>query len=258
MLDDADLAELGIEPLDARSVILSALLGSHPPKLPARSLVALAERFSIRSGTIRTSLSRMVASGDLDLVDGDYELTGRLLGRQREQDAGRRAPDGSWDGSWISVVVETDRRSVADRRAFRASMHGARMGELRPDIWMRPANIDPPERTPEVLVTIGSLECDDVDDLVARLWPLAEIEAAAVRLGQALEMQRPAVDALDDSTLPRTFMMSAAAVRFLRVEPQLPNELAPATWTPPTIRPLYDDFATAFQRQLGRFFAAVG
>jgi len=258
VLSDADVAELGIEPLDARSVILSALLGSHPPQLPSRSLVALAERFSIRPGTIRTSLSRMVANGDLEHVDGDYRLTGRLLRRQREQDAGRRVTEGSWDGSWISVIVERDRRSVAERRAFRASMVGARMAELRPDIWLRPGNIAGPTPSSDVLVTRGSLDCDDVIDLVERLWPLDAIERSAMSLQRALELQRPVIDAHDDSTLPTTFVVAAAAVRFLRVEPQLPTELAPSPWTPPSIRTLYDDFARAFQRQLSGFFGSVG
>jgi phenylacetic acid degradation operon negative regulatory protein len=257
VLGDADVTALGIDPLDARSVILSALLGSHPPKLPARSLVALAERFSIRPGTIRTSLSRMVANGELDHLDGDYQLAGRLIGRQREQDAGRRAADEPWDGSWISVIVERDRRAVAERRAFRATMVGARMAELRPDIWLRPGNIDAPAPTPDVLVTRGSLQCDDVGDLVERLWPLDVIERSATTLHRALERQRPVIDAHDDATLPTTFVVAAAAVRFLRTEPQLPAELAPATWTPPSIRPLYDDFVRAFQQQLRAFFAAT-
>ena len=51
-----DVAALGIEPLSARSVVLSALLGTHPPTLPGRSLVALAELFGIRPGTARTSM----------------------------------------------------------------------------------------------------------------------------------------------------------------------------------------------------------
>jgi len=257
VLSDADVAALGIEPLDARSVILSALLGSHPPKLPARSLVALAERFSIRPGTIRTSLSRMVAAGELDHVDGDYHLAGRLIDRQREQDAGRRVADEPWDQTWITVIVERDRRTVGERRAFRASMVGARMAELRPDIWLRPGNIDGPPASPDVLVTRGPLGCDDVTELVDRLWPLDALERSATTLGQALERQRPVIDAHDDGTLPTTFVVAAAAVRFLRVEPQLPAELAPASWTPPSIRPLYDDFARAFQHQLRGFFAAI-
>ena len=107
-----------------------------------------------------------------------------------------------------------------------------------------------------MLVTRGSLDCDDVIDLVERLWPLAAIERSATTLSRALELQRPVIDADDNATLPTTFVVAAAAVRFLRVEPQLPVELVPPTWTPPSIRPLYDD-SRAFQHQLGAFFAAI-
>jgi phenylacetic acid degradation operon negative regulatory protein len=252
-----DLTALGIEPFNARSVILSALLGSHPPELPARALVALAEQFSIRAGTIRTSLSRMVEAGDLVADDGRYRLTGRLVARQREQDEGQRAPDTPWDGSWITAIVHSDRRTVAERRAFRSSMLGSRMAELRPDIWLRPANTAGPLRSADVILTRGPLDYDDVPGLVARLWPLAEIDAQAIRIANALTQHRPLIDDEHDDALATTFAISAAAVRFLRVEPQLPVELAPSEWTPPTIRPMYNEFATAFQRQLHTFFRSV-
>src|SRR3954449_1313936 len=82
--------DLGLAPLDARSVALSVLLGSHPPVLPARALVALAELFGIAGGTMRPALSRMVAAGELEAIEGRYRLAGRLLDRQRAQDIGRR------------------------------------------------------------------------------------------------------------------------------------------------------------------------
>ena len=77
-------------PFNARSLVLSVLLGLDPPVLPARSLVAVGELFGIAAGTMRTALSRMVAAGELT-VDGDgYRLVGRLLERKAAQDIGRR------------------------------------------------------------------------------------------------------------------------------------------------------------------------
>lgn len=252
--------------MSARSVVLSALLGTHPPTLPARSLVALAELFDLRAGTVRTSLSRMVANGELDVDHGEYALAGRLLERQRQQDEGRfltphgtvaRADRENWDGGWITAVAASDRRSMAERRAFRESMVGSRLAELRPDIWMRPANSPAPSRSPGVLVTTGPLECDDVHDLVGRLWPLAEIEVTAHRLADALDRQRSTIDDGDNARLPQTFMVSAAVVRFLRTEPRLPASLEPTTWTANELRSRYDEFNTAFRRQLRRFFATA-
>ncbi|WP_158412375.1 PaaX family transcriptional regulator C-terminal domain-containing protein [Ilumatobacter nonamiensis] len=252
------MSELGIDPLNARSVVLSSLLGSHPPRQSARSLIALAERFGIRPGTVRTALSRMVASGELTTDDASYELAGRLLDRQREQDIGRRVIDASWDGTWWSVIVESDRRSTAERRSFRASMEGARMAELRPDIWLRPANVPAPPRSEGVIVTRGPFECDDVGDLVGRLWPLDSIEQQAGRLERVLHDHLPVIDSpAGDDALATTFTVAAAAVRFLRSEPQLPGALTPVTWTASSIRPLYDEFLVVFQRQLRAFFAGA-
>ena len=146
---------------------------------------------------------------------------------------------------------------MAERRSFRESMVGSRLAELRPDIWMRPANAPAPPRLPDVLVTFGPLDCDDVGELVGRLWPLDEVEAAALRLADALGRQRSAIDDDDIAQFPQTFMVSAAAVRFLRTEPQLPAALAPSSWTANELRPLYDEFNTAFLGQLRSFFASV-
>lgn len=249
----ADIEALGIEPLSARSIILSVLLGSHPPHLTAGQLTALADLFDIRAGTVRTALSRMVTAGDLVGDDGLYSLGLRMLQRQRQQDDGRHAPPEAWDGRWYTAIVAADTRSVAERRAFRAGMIGARMGELRPDIWMRPANIAAPDRPEDVIITGGTLDADDPLDLVEQLWPIAELEQRSVQLRVALERHRASLDRNDASALPATFILSAATVRFLRTEPQLPTELAPTRWTPPELRPIYDDFETAFQRLLRAF-----
>ena len=251
-----DVAALGIEPLSARSVILSALLGTHPPTLPGRSLVAFTELFGIRPGTARTSLSRMVTNGELVSREGHYSLAGRLLERQREQDDGQTVTTADWNGDWIIAVAASDRRSMAERRAFRESMVGSRLAELRPDIWMRPANTPGPPRSADVLITSGPLDCDDVDDLVARLWPLDELEEAAQRLHDALTRQRSTLNRGETELMPQSFMVAAAAVRFLRIEPQLPRALAPHAWTATGLRPLYDEFNQAFQGQLRDFFAA--
>jgi len=57
--------------------------------------------------------------------------------------------------------------------------------------------------------------------------------------------------------MPQTFMIAAAVVRFLRIEPQLPSVLAPLTWTATALRSTYDEFNRSFQHQLLDFFAAT-
>ena len=252
----SNIEGLEIEPFSARSVILSALLGMHPPVLPVQALVRLAELFDIRPGTARTSLSRMVTNGELTVTEGRYALTGRLLERQREQDAGRHATTRARNGDWITAIASGDRRTMAERRAFRQAMIGSRFAELRPDIWLRPANVESPSRPADVIITRGAIEVDDTADLVGRLWPLAAIDARSQRLIHMLTSHRAEVDRQDDRLLPTTFTISAAVVRFLRTEPQLPHDLLPNDWSAQELRPLYDDFAKAFDQQLRRFFAS--
>src|SRR5688572_26898804 len=96
--------ELTLRPLSARSVVLSLLLGSHPPELPVKDLVRGVEPFGVGGSTVRAALSRMVAAGDLHRSDTVYRLSDRLLDRQRRQDESVRPRTRAWDGEWEMVV----------------------------------------------------------------------------------------------------------------------------------------------------------
>ena len=107
---------------------------------------------------MRTALSRMVANGETTRIDSRYELTGRLLDRQRAQDTGRRSSAHEWDERWHTIVPAADQRHVAERRRFRSMMADHRFGELRPDIWIRPGNLDRPPLEPTWIYTNGELD----------------------------------------------------------------------------------------------------
>jgi phenylacetic acid degradation operon negative regulatory protein len=238
------LPELGIRPLSARSVLLSALLGSHPPRLPVRALVAMGELYGFAAGTSRTALSRMVSAGDVLADDGAYELTDRMRERQALQDAGRRAPPPDWDGTWWFAIPQAEARSLGERRAFRAEMRHHRMGELRPDIWLRPANIAGPPATEAVLLTRGPLDGQDPTRLIARLWDLDRLADTARRLVAALDDASGWLEAGSPEALPDTFLVSVAVVRYLVTEPQLPADLVPEDWPADRLRAAYDRFET--------------
>ena len=233
-------SDLGIEPFDARSLALSALLGSHPPALPARGLVALAELFGIAGGTMRTALSRMVTAGELTADGGRYRLAGRLLERQQAQDTGRRQPRHRWDQTWHTVIAAADQRQLADRRRFRAAMANHRFGELRPDIWMRPANLPVPSPSPDWIVTTGSLAGADPIDLRDRLWDIAALRRRGATLLAAVEHHQAETDWSEPASIPEVFTASAAVVRYLRDEPLLPPGLGPDDWPADALRPAYD------------------
>jgi len=258
-----ELPEDELRPLTPRSIVLSVLLGTHPPAMPVRRLLEFTTLFDISDGTVRTALSRMVAAGELVADDGVYRLDGPLLARQREQDTGRADPPSTWDGTWWFALVTAERRSLADRRVFRARAVGARFGELRADAWIRPANIDEPHDLPGIVLTRGPIVTGDAAELTARLWDLGALDRRARAHTTRL---RASIDELDatagdpdgsDRALPTAFVELAAAQRYLRAEPQLPTELAPST-APANLRHTYRDAVGGFQQRLREFFERAG
>ena len=246
-----------LEPLTPRSIVLSVLLGSHPPRMPVGRILDFTSLFGLADGAVRTALSRMVAGGDLVNDDGLYRLAGRLVERQAQQDTGREHPPADWDGSWWTVAVLADRRTMADRRAFRAWAIGARLGELRPDLWLRPANIVIPLDAPDAVVTRGPIVTGDPPRLVGRLWDLDGLHRQSLAHRAALdEAARQLADG-DDRSLVDAFVTLAAAQQFLRTEPRLPHELDPHNSSGP-VRDRYGDVVDDFQRRLGAFFARRG
>jgi len=243
----------------ARSLALSLLLGSHPPRLTTSALVQTGELFGITKGAMRTALSRMAQSGEVEATGRGYALAGRLIERQRRQDSGRRSASEPWDGRWYTVAPEESSRSIADRRELRRVLEAAGFGELRPDYWLRPANIPFPDLGPALIVVTGDLDVEDVNRLVAQLWPLDELNASAegfLRDIDDLERSR----SRDEDGLPAwlvpAFTVSADIVRFLMKEPRLPSVLLPEPWAPELLRNVYDKFEATFQHEMARFLAA--
>jgi phenylacetic acid degradation operon negative regulatory protein len=249
----ATAANPPLEPLNARSIVLSVLLGSHPPQMPVGRILEFTALFDLPGGTVRTALSRMVAAGDLVNDDGVYRLASRLVERQAQQDAGRREPPREWDGSWWTVAVVSDRRTMSERRTFRARAVGSRLGELRPDLWLRPANIAITTDLPHVVITRGPLITGDQRDLVARLWDLSELRRLSDIHLRSLDHAASRLEIGGDRSLADGFTALAAAQQFLRVEPQLPAELAPET-SGAIVRSRYAAVVAEFQSQLGEFF----
>lgn len=242
-----------LEPLNARSIVLSVLLGSHPPQMPVSRILEFTALFDVAPSTARTALSRMVAAGDLVNDDGIYRLAGRLVERQAQQDAGRHDPPSQWDGSWWTVAVVSDRRTMTERREFRSRAAGSRLGELRPELWLRPANIEIATDLPDVVITRGPLITGGGRELVARLWDLVELQHRCEIHRNALDAAAAQLGTGADHALAGAFMALAGAQRFLRVEPQLPAELA-RDGAGTALRSRYDEVVAEFQSQLAAFF----
>ena len=230
----------GAPNLPARSVLLSVLLGSHPPRLPVRTLVRTAGLFGISDGSARVALSRLTADGEVVSVDGTYELSARHLERQRYQDVALRPATRAWKGDWDLAVL------LADQADVRRTLAAARMAEMRPGVWVRPGNLTLPELPESVVLWRGrpALAGPEPADLAARLWDLRGwADDATSLLAELAGADDPAV----------RLRVAAAMVRHIRTDPMLPPDLLPADWPGPRLRRDYDDY----RGELGRLIAGL-
>ncbi|ULR48644.1 PaaX family transcriptional regulator C-terminal domain-containing protein [Streptomyces deccanensis] len=228
-------AELELRPLSARSVVLSLLMGMHPPELPVRDLVRHVEAFGVAGSTLRAALSRMVSAGDLRRADAVYRLSDRLLDRRRRQDESVHPETRPWDGDWEMVIVTATGRRPAERADLRARLTALRLAELREGVWLRPANLrrpQPPDLGPTVRHFAGRPD-QPAGELAASLWPLDAWAATAEALLGHIERTREPAD---------RFTALAAAVRHLLADPVLPDDLLPADWPGPALRAAYTTY----------------
>ncbi len=241
------LAQLGIDrPLSARSLMLSGLMGLHPPQMPVRSLVALGALFGIEEGTTRVALSRMVTAGELSKEGVTYSLAGPILDRQVSQDLGRVGAVDGWDHTWWGVVVTAERRDRAERETFRTMMGNLRFAEMRDGVWVRPSNLRAPDSNGRFTVWCAELATEDPAVLAGRLWDLPVWGADARLLCDAMAAKPDAVSVDDAAELRDRFMVSAAINRHLRADPLLPAELLPDDWPGTGLRHEFGRFYTDF------------
>lgn len=232
-------------PLTARSVILSTLLGYHPPALPIGALVKVGELFGIADRATRVALTRMVRDGDVAVEGGVYRLSKRLLRRQAAQDGLTSPPTRRWTGGWETAIVTSTTRPLAERVALRKSMVRYRMGELREGVWMRPDNLS------RELDGIIADQCEfflshhsDSPSLAASLWDLP---------GWAVETDR-ILTVLDQAeSLAEGFLATAEIIRHLLLDPYLPDELLPASWPGDRLRQRYTDFNANYSERLRKY-----
>jgi phenylacetic acid degradation operon negative regulatory protein len=240
--------------LTARSVLLSVLLGTEPPRLPVRLLVRTTELFGIAEGTTRTALSRMAAAGEVEAGDGWYGLASeRLLARQARQTASRQANVRPWtDGRWVQAVVAPEgRRAAADRSALRATLAGARLAELREGVWLRPDNLGgarPP--VGDEVRWFHAVPEGDPAALAARLWDLPAWADRAGELRRAMAALVGPLESGDRRSLADGFVLSAAVLRHFQADPLLPPGLLPDGWPGDRLRRDYDRYDAAYRSVL--------
>ncbi|MEM7286035.1 MAG: PaaX family transcriptional regulator C-terminal domain-containing protein [Actinomycetota bacterium] len=243
--------------LSARSVIASTLLGTHPPEMDGRFLVAFAKRFGIAEGTARVALSRMVDRGELENAGGRYRLAGHLAERQGRQDAARASVSGAWDGRWVQAVA-VGTASPTRRATRRSQFAAAKLAELREGVWLRPDNLETDRAALEGPdVVWASMEpAGDPTELANHLWDLEAWATEARALTEGLRASADGLAADDDDLLAPGFVLAAAVLRHFLADPELPEALTPEAWPAAELRGAYDEFDTAYRALTRRFFLA--
>ena len=227
-----------VRPLTARSVVLSLLLGAHPPQLPVRHILEAGEAFGLAPATVRVALTRLVQTGDLVSEQAVYALSPRHLDRQRAQDAEMDPVRRPWDGRWETIVVTSTGRDAASRADLRRRLTSRRLVMLREGVWMRPDNlarVDSPE--PDTIRLLA--DPDDPDALVHQLWDLPGWAATGRELLYATA---------HGPTFAERFTGATALVRHLRTDPALPDTLLPDDWPGAAMRRGYEDFRSEIKR----------
>ncbi len=227
--------EVELRPLSARSVVLSLLLGLHPPELPVKDLVRGVEPFGIAGSTLRAALSRMVAAGDLRRADTVYRLSDRLLERQRRQDDAVHPETVPWGGDWEMVVVTATGRGPAERAELRNELTRLRLAELREGVWLRPANLlrRLPDDLGQVVERCTARPDRSARELAASLWPLDTWAGTGHALLDHVARARHPSD---------RFTAFTAVVRHLLADPVLPPGLLPTDWPGERLRAAYADY----------------
>jgi phenylacetic acid degradation operon negative regulatory protein len=231
---------VSVPALPARSVILSVLLGSHPPQLPVRTLVRTVGLFGISDGTARVALSRLTADGEVTADGGVYGLSERHLARQRAQDAAVRPGTRPWDGGWELLTAAPSTPSPGDPVAA-----SRRMARLSAGIWIRPDNLTLqfPALPPGAVLWVGRPAAGTVE-AADRLWDLGGWA------GQADDL----ITTLDAALSPaERLAVAAAMVRHMRDDPLLPETLLPTSWPGAALRRAYD----AYRAELGELIEGL-
>ena len=249
--------------LNARSVVLSTLLGTEPPRMSVDRLLRVTDLFELSRGAVRTALTRMVARGEV-VTDGSggYSLAGALLDRQARQRQSRGADQMEWSGAWRMAIVTADSRSAGERAELRQAMARLRLAEQREGVWLRPDNL-PADRLPDTKSVVDAQcvwcsahpELDDAE-LASALWDLDGWWHRAAELRRLMGGLVERLEATDTSALAEGFVVSADVLRHFQADPLLPRELVGREWPGARLRADYDRYDRAYRRVLREWFDA--
>jgi len=215
--------------------------------MPVSALVAAGALFDIAENALRVTVTRLLASGQLERDErGRYRLGAEADPVDRQvrawSDLARRTR--AWKGGWIGVQLTPGalaRGAAAKRRARALRFKGFR--DLRPGLAIRPDNLrgglgalrdeldalglDAHGEGEPLVFAMSDLDPTS-DDQARSLWSSAELRAAYERSRAMLEQSLAELPALDEGpAMVESYLLGGQVLRQLVLDPLLPDEILP-------------------------------
>lgn len=228
-------------PLTATRLALALLSASRETSLSANALVGAAELLGSSSNAMRVALSRLVASGDVELASrGRYALSSSALApalhvRRFRTGFARRV---AWRGDFVAVFTgDLPRRNPTSVRRRERALGLVGFRAFRHGVHVRPDNLE--GGVDRVRSHLAELGLDEEADVVTCRFDAAQqraiedlyvVTADAARAADLDLRVRTLLARLELTPTHRdakeSFFVGDEVLRFLARDPLLPSELA--------------------------------
>lgn len=233
--------------VSAKHVIVE-LLSAGPifgDNMPVRELVRAAQAFGIAENSVRVAIVRLRADGIVESTERGHYLLGpaarpvdERVKRWRNAEDQMCPWDGSWIGAFTADLPRTDRPALRKRsRALR--FLGFR--DLRPGFHVRPNNLAGSlEDLRARLVRLGLeptasvfrlTDLSKADDTLARdLWDVKSMRAVYADVIDQLDTMTANFGKMPvEEAVRESFLVGREAIRWIVLDPLLPEPLVPAS-----------------------------
>jgi phenylacetic acid degradation operon negative regulatory protein len=240
----ADAPDSPLPRASARSYLLTVMGEFTYPDGAAWTTVLLKVLggLGIEEHAARQAIARSAASGWIESERQGRAVRWRLTkaGRAVVEDGQRRseefiAPPAPWDGRWLVLLVSLPQNERTTRKRLYGGLTWLRMGNPSPGVWLTPhveaaddlrRLIARFELTDTATCFSGRTEHVGLTDvqIVRRAWNLTEL---AGHYRTFLDQYGDHPPANGDDVLLRHIELRNLLQRFLRLDPQLPEQLLP-------------------------------
>lgn len=223
----------------AKRIVLELLSAATNHEAQASGLIEAAGLLGVGESNVRVTLTRLVASGVLEIEGrGLYRLGRAAQGLTREVSGWRDLEKQvrRWDGGWVAVAAKAGRdRSEAARAARALRLFGFRA--LEPGLELRPDNLEGGVDglrarlhalgMPDGVLVFAASRFDPPTEARARaMWDAERLDASYVHTRERIERWLVSAADLDPRAAAReVFFFGGDVLRQIVFDPRLPEPL---------------------------------